>query len=74
MDKTEETSFIGDIGYLCDSIGYRLGIESYKFASPLIASIGSFKSKFVKGFKRGWGEAREGLDDTEENEILNEEI
>ena len=73
MDRIEETSFIEDMGQLCDSIGYRLGIESYKFASPLIASFGSFKSKFVEGFKRGWKEAREGLDDVEEK-IINEEI
>jgi hypothetical protein len=73
MDKLEETSFIEDIGHLCDSIGYRLGIESYKFASPIIASVGTFKIKFVEGFKRGWKEAREGLDDVEEK-IINEEI
>ena len=72
MDNIEQTSFIEDIGLICDSIGYKLGFETYKFASPLMASLGSFKSKFVSGFNRGWKEAREGLDDMEGNIIFDE--
>jgi hypothetical protein len=60
MHDIKDVSFIEDLGHLCESIGYRMGSESYVFVSPIIQSLGTFKSKFIEGFKKGWKEAQMG--------------
>lgn len=69
METNEKTlDLVADLNLLLDSIGYKLGYEAYAVVNPVIQSVGALKTTFIEGFKRGWKEAREGLDKEGEEE------